>query len=312
MVLGVILLFSALKMSVAAYPEEGQVNIVFDMSHDQPLSYSKRNFTKAIDFFREHTEFLPRIHSKGEINATTLARARILVIPNPGKNFSSQELGVLSDFVAKGGSLFLLCDYQTGDRAIGRPEILNRILAAISEERIRFTTYQSDNETCGDAIIDLENNITLGYNVFIDGAEISAEKREMIGYGVRRVVIAGGSLSTSWDGLIVSRGANTSQAVTVEGQVIQNRPPWLAAFWIGKARVVLCTSTTMFSDTRCAGLNESWFQCEDNAILWYNIFKWMTQPLIHNPTPIMIVMASISLLTGTGLFCYVLVEKRRE
>lgn len=311
-VLGATLLFSALRLGVAAYPEEGQVAIVFDMSHDQPLSYAKRNFTMAIDFFLEHSEFFPRIHSSGEINATTLARARILVIPNPGRNFSTQELKVVADFVAAGGALFLLCDYQTGDRAIGNPEALNQILAAISEDRIWFTTYREGNETQGDAIVDLANNITLAYNIFIEGTTITAETREMIGYGVKRVIIAGGSLTTSSEGLVVSRGANTSRAVAINGQVIQDRPPWLAAFWIGEARIVLCTSTTMFSDTRCAGLNESWFQCEDNALLWYNIFKWLARPLIHNPTPIMVVMVAVVLLVGVGLLGYTLWQKRKE
>jgi hypothetical protein len=290
--------------SATAFPEEGQITIVLDMSHNQPLSMAKRNFTQAIEFFQSHTEYFIRIHSEGEINATTLNRARILVIPNPGRNYSVTELETISDFVSEGGSLFLLGDYQINERLIGNPGVLNQILHTISENRISFTTIERDNITQGDSITDSVNNITVPFNVRISSAGVTSENQASIFSGVGEIIIAGGSLSTNSSDLIVSRGTNSSRAVSIDGHIIQEQPPWLAAYSIGSARIVLCSSTTMFSDTLCAGLNSSWFQSGDNTILWYNIFNWITQPLVYDPTPIIITFMAIVLLIGTCLFLY--------
>jgi hypothetical protein len=307
-----LLMLAAPHLSVIAYPEEGQVTIVFDMSHDQSFSLLKNNFTQAIDFFQNHTEYFVRIHSAGELSAQNLSRARILVVPNPARNFSSTELEVVSNFVASGGALFLLGDYQTTERPIGNPAALNRILDRLSEDRIRFTTVQQANQTQGDAIVDSAHNLTLPFNIRIDGTAITAETREAIGLGVKEVLIAAGSLTTNWTDLIVSKAANTSHAVTVNGEVIQDQPPWLAAFWIGEARIVLCASTTMFSDTLCVGVNQTWFESADNRALWYNIFKWLSAPLLLNPAPIMIAFVALAFLVGIGLFGYSLWLKKRE
>jgi hypothetical protein len=299
-----ILVFMVPFQNTTAFPEEGQMVIVFDLSHDQPLSIDKRNFTQAIEFFQSHTEYFTRIHSEGEINATTLNRARVLVIPNPGSNYSTEELEAISDFVNQGGALFLLGDYQFDERRIGNPRALNQILQAISECRISFTSIEQGNITQGDSIVDSVNNVSVPFNVRISSAGVTSETQAAIFSGIEEVLIAGGSLLTNDSSLIVSRGANSSQAISLDGQIIQEQPPWLAAFTTGSARVVLCSSTTMFSDTMCAGLNTSWFQSGDNSILWYRIFNWMTRPLIYDPTPVLITFMAMVLLIGTGLFLY--------
>lgn len=299
-----LLVFIVPFQNTTAFPEEGQMTIIFDLSHDQPLSIDKRNFTQAIDFFRSHTEYFVRIHSEGEINATILNRARVLVIPNPGRNYSSVELGAISDFVINGGSLFLLGDYQIAERRIGNPGVLNQILHAISENRISFTIHEQDNITQGDSIIDSVNNVTVPFNIRINSAGVTSEPQAAIFSGIGEVIIAGGSLLTNDSSLIVSRGANSSQAISIDGQIIQEQPPWLAAFTSGSARIVLCSSTTMFSDTICAGLNTSWFQAGDNSVLWYRLFNWMTRSIIYDPTPILITFMAIVLLIGTCLFLY--------
>lgn len=288
------------------------MTIVFDLSHDQPLSIDKQNFTQAINFFRFHTEYFVRIHNEGELNATTLNRAKVLVIPNPGRNFSLTELEAISDFVGEGGSLFLLGDYQIAERQIGNPEALNQILSVISENRVSFTTFEKANTTQGDSITDPVNNITVPFNVRISSAGVTSEIQAAIFSGIGDVYIAGGSLSTNDSSLVVSRGANSSRAVSIDGQIIQEQPPWLAAFATGSARIVLCSSTTMFSDTLCAGLNSSWFQSGDNAILWYRLFNWMTRSEIYDPTPIWFTFVVIVLLIGVGLFLYSILRAKRS
>jgi hypothetical protein len=75
---------------------------------------------------------------------------------------------------------------------------------------------------------------------------------------------------------------------------------------------VLCSSTTMFSDTTCVGTNQSWFQSMDNAVLWFNIFRWMSLDLVQDPTLIMVFFVVLVLIAGFAVFAYSLLRTKRE
>jgi len=301
-----ILLFAHIpRTSVLAQQDQGQITIVFDFSHDQLFSPQKRNFTQAIDYLAAKPEYFIRILEEGDLTAENLTRSHILVLANPGKNYSSTEHEVISNFTAQGGALFLLSDYQVTERPIGNPLALNDILQAIGILGIRFTTFIEENETQGDAIIDPLNSQVLPYNVEVDETYLSTDlSRGVISAGIESLIVAGGSLTTSNPNFIMSTGSDTSQAVSLTGQAISNQPAWLAAFTYENSQIVLCTSTTMFTDTYCAATNSSWFESSDNALLWSNIIRWMALPLVQDPTPIMMFFVAIVLLAGIFLFVF--------
>jgi len=309
----ILLLFIVPQAKGTTQQEEGQISIVFDFSHDSPYSVTKRNFTEAIRFFVNYPEYQVRILEEGELTAANLSRSHILVIPSPMDNYSTSELEVISNYIIQGGSLFLLSDYQVADRRVGNPIAVNTILQALFESRIQFTTVTDGNQTEGDAIIDLNNSRIVSYNIEVNNTYLySYQNRESLISGINSVMVAGGSISTDLSELIISSGAETSQAVTINGDLIQNQPGWLSAFWIGSSRIVLCSSTTMFSDTTCIGTNESWFQSLDNSILWYNIFRWMSLDLVQDPTQIMIFFVALVLVAGIIVFVYSLWRTNRE
>ncbi len=298
--------------SAQAQREEGQVTIVFDFTHDQPFSPAKRNFTQAIDFFQNYPEYTVRILQDGVLTAENLSRSHILVIPNPGRNYSASEIDVISEYVADGGSLFLLSDYQIAERPFGNPVALNAILQGLPESRIQFTTLSTENETLGDAIIDPENSQLLSYNIQVNNTNINSyPSREIFSVGINSLLIAGGSLTTETPELIMSTGAQTSQSVTINGDILQNQPGWLAAFQIANSRIVLSTSTTMFTNTLCAATNATWFDSKDNTQLWSNIFRWMSIFLVEDPTPVMIFFVTLVLIAGIIVFGYSIWRKRR-
>jgi hypothetical protein len=293
------------QVSGASQTEEGQISIVIDFSHNSIYSVAKRNFTEAVGFFANYPEYQVRILDNGELTAANLSRSHILVIPNPTENYSASELGVISEYVNRGSSLFLLSDFQVPNRRIGNPLTVNLILQALLESRIQFTTVADNDRTEGDAIIDTEEAQILPYNIEVNSSHMfSYPNRELLFSGINSVIVAGGSLTTTYSELIVSTGSETSQAVRLNGDVIQDQPGWLSAFWIGSSRVVLCSSTTMFSDTNCLATNQSWFQSEDNSALWYNIFKWMSVNLVQDPTPIMVFFVALVLIVGFVVFAY--------
>lgn len=309
----ILLLFIVPQAKGSTQQEEGQISIVFDFSHNSTFSINKQNFTEAIGFFVDYPEYQIRILEDGELTAANLSRSHILVIPNPMDNYSTSELEVISDYVLQGGSLFLLSDYQVADRRVGSPIVGNMILQTLSESRIRFTTFTNNNNTEGDAIIDSENSRILSYNVEVNSSYLYSQlHRESLIAGINSIMVAGGSLTTELSDLVVSSGAETSQAVAINGDWIQDQPGWLSAFWIGSSRIVLCSSTTMFSDTMCVGTNQSWFQSLDNGVLWYNIFRWMSLDLVQNPTQIMIFFVALVLVVGIVVFVYSLWRTKRE
>jgi len=308
-----ILLFTLIpRTSVLAQQDEGQITIVFDFSHDQLFSPQKRNFTLAIDYLAAQPEYFVRILEKGELLAENLTRSHILVVPNPGRNYSSAEFEVISNYIAQGGALFLLGDYQVVERPIGNPLALNGILQALEIPGIHFTTFIEDNETQGDAIVDPANAQVLSYNVEVNRTFLSTDlSRGIISSGIESLIVAGGSLTTSSSDYIMSTGSDTSQAISLSGQTISSQPAWLAAFVYENSHIVLCTSTTMFTDTLCAATNTSWFESSDNELLWSNLIRWMAIPLIQDPTPIMVFFVAIVLLAGILLFVYSVWLKRR-
>ena len=311
-ILTVLLLALIPRISVLAQQDEGQITIVFDFSHDQLFSPQKRNFTLAIDYLTAQPEYFVRILEEGELTAENLSRSHILVVPNPGRNYSNSEFEVISNYVAQGGALFLLGDYQVVERPIGNPLALNGILQALELTGIRFTTFIEDNETRGDAIVDPLNTQVLSYNIEVNRTFLSTDlSRGIISSGIESLIVAGGSLTSSNPDYIMSTGSDTSQAISLSGQMISSQPAWLAAFLFKTAHVVLCTSTTMFTDTLCAATNTSWFESSDNAILWSNIIRWMAIPLIQDPTPIMVFIVAMALLAGILLFAYSVWLKRR-
>jgi hypothetical protein len=300
------------KGSAASQSEEGQITIVFDFSHDQLFSPTNRNFTEGIDFLSSRPEYFTRILTEGELTAENLTRSHILVISNPGKEYTTPELEVIYNFVNQGGSLFLLCDFQVAHRRIGNPVVLNEILQGISETRIQFSTVTEGDEIQGDVIYDLNNSRILPYNIQVNQTFITSDPlRATIGVNINSLVVAGGSLTTGTSELIVSTGAETSQAVTINEEPIQNQPGWLAAFWVGSSRVVLCTSNTMFSDTACVATNQSWFQSLDNSMLWLNVFGWLSASFILDPTLFLIFIVSLVLVVGMALFIYSFWLKKR-
>ena len=308
-----VLLFALVpRISVLAQQDEGQITIVFDFSHDQLFSPQKRNFTLAIDYLNVQPEYLVRILEEGELTAENLTRSQILVVPNPGRNYSNAEFEVISNYVARGGALFLLGDYQVVGRSIGNPLALNGILQALEIPGIRFTTFIEDNETQGDAIVDPASAQVLSYNVEVNRTFLSTDlTREIISSGIESLIVAGGSLTTSNSAYIMSTGSDTSQSISLSGQTISSQPAWLAAFVYETSHIVLCTSTTMFTDTLCAATNTSWFESSDNDLLWSNIIRWMAIPLIQDPTPIMVFFVVIVLLAGLLLFVYSVWSKKR-
>ena len=308
----ILLIFVLPQVGARTSGEEGQITIVIDFSHDQLFSPINRNFSQAIDQLQEYPEYFVRILEEGRLTAENLSRSHILVIPNPGKNYSSSEQEVISNYVTQGGSLFLLSDYQVDGRQLGNPIALNAILQQLPEDRIQFTTFLEGNNTQGDGIIDPMNAIGVPYNIQINASDFNTTfYRDLFAAGIKSIIIAAGSLTTDISPLLVSTGAETSEAVAINGQHISYQPGWLAAFENGNSRIVLCTSTTMFTDTICAATNQSWFQSMDNSLLWSNIFRWMSFPLLQDPTSIMIFFVVLVLVAGIVVFVYVLWLKKR-
>jgi len=81
--------------------------IVFDQGHDQ--YYDADKLSNFISLLREHREEV--YINNGSITEMLLAAADILIIPNPGKAFTTEEIQLIHDFIAANGSLLIMGNY---------------------------------------------------------------------------------------------------------------------------------------------------------------------------------------------------------
>lgn len=308
------IVFASVPRGVAMLEEE--VIVLFDESHGQNLTYTLRNFTKAIDALNgsvleykpgRYAKYLVRIlPSNATLNYSTLEGVDIVIIGNPDQNasFSEGELSSLVNFTEHGGSLFLMCDPQLNESVygeMGNPMELNKILSALNISSVWF----SCNDSLGDAIFNENHSVVQHpYFVYVNRTEFSNETS--ISDNIKRVLTFSSSIVVKNNKCIVATGDNMSYAIMPNGNyTFQNgtKPPWLAIYADGKFKVALCGSTVMFSDLNVKGLEKSWIDVEDNKILWLNIIKWLT-PL---PSPINVlnyftIAGSIILILGVASF----------
>ncbi|MFZ5952140.1 MAG: MBL fold metallo-hydrolase [Candidatus Rifleibacteriota bacterium] len=124
-----------------------------DCSHGNIDYYQGKFAGIKMDIYKE-SGFQMKSISKG-ITADVVKEAFVICIPHPSKDFTKEELAVLKDFSAKGGSLLLygMADYKN----LSNPDMLNDVLEVVGS-KIRF----NDDQVC-----DPTNNIGAPFRFFL-------------------------------------------------------------------------------------------------------------------------------------------------
>ncbi|MFX1518575.1 MAG: hypothetical protein ACFFCD_01435 [Promethearchaeota archaeon] len=290
-----LLQFTEVSVSQSVYAKEKKI-VLFDEVHLQ--FYNSERLHSAIASLNDSEDYTVFINRQ-RFSEVSLLGVDILFIGNPERSFTNQELFAISEYLKNGGNLFLLGDPRDN------PSNLNDIIDTIQYTDARFSR---------EVIFDEEHNLNEISTQIIISQEDLLESSP-IANGVQEICTQSIWVEDNDPTKVVATGSNFSLA-GLEGR---SQPAWLVASIVGRSRIVLCGSTRMFSDTKPAKSDVTWYQSKDNARLWQNIFSWLAQKDTP-PSFLDTISSSISVIisaliigivfTGGGLGVYYLFQRK--
>ncbi len=283
-------------MSQDTYATERKV-ILFDQVHLQ--FYTSERMQSAINSLNKTEDYIVFTNNQ-RFTETTFLGVDILVIGNPDRSFTLQERLAISGYLENGGNLFLLGDPR------GKTSNMNAIIDTAQYTDARFSRH---------VIFDEEHNLN-EISTQISVSREDLRESSPIANGVQEIVTNSIWVEDNDPTKVIATGSNFSLA-GLEGR---SQPAWLVASIVGRSRIVLCGSTRMFSDVKPAKSEVTWYQSQDNARLWQNIFSWLAQQetppsFLGNtiPQPLSIIVSSFIMgivFIGGGLGIYYLFQRK--
>lgn len=254
--------------------------ILFDFGHNQ--FFNETYYSKAIEALKEmkinDTQSIEIRITHGTLNETILAGVDVLIITNPGENasYSDAEYFAISEwFKNYGKGMFLLSNpYSENNSIIGRPQILNNILLNdyLSITGIEFLSVSSADEKPDVVVCDTCGLDPKGY--IIRTAIPKGNNSHEILTNVSVITTYSQSLQSTSPVLSLNK---SMYVYYPDGstQLLEESPIILAAKEVGDFKVLLSGSTIMFSDLPVRNLGTSWFEADNNSLLWKNSIKWL-------------------------------------
>ena len=184
--------------------------IIFDESHNQ--YYDSYKLSMFIDDLKKIYKV---IINKEPINNETLQGASLLIITNPRKSFSDEEVAAIKSFIENGGALLIMGDWY---KYISYRE-LNKITA---EYGIEFTA----TEVMDKLMFDYRSYFPL-IGVWSDDPQVQEIKNEV---GTRKIKYNGCMLKLSGEAAPIIYSFKTSYVVDKNGNTIAKGSVPVAAY----------------------------------------------------------------------------------
>ncbi|MFX0183973.1 MAG: hypothetical protein ACFE95_12895 [Candidatus Hodarchaeota archaeon] len=266
--------------STANQTIENPVIVFFDEAHGQYFNHSL--YSKALsDLTRNGMEL---IINNDTIDRTTLDGVDIFVSTNPKNSFTFEERHYISEYLKQGKSMFLLANplNEENDSLNGRSHFFNDIInyaspnIGLTESVINFWVDSEDSSTTTDVVKNEFSNAGISSYLLLN---INSSDHDILSLdqNVTSIITYTCSIRDAQESIILaSPEAFTKTAhnpihtyasdITVVGSIgpLDNG-----------ARILLSGSSLMFSDLNDSIVHSSWYESENNSILWKNIFKWL-------------------------------------
>ena len=271
--------------------ESVQLKVLFRNSPNQ--YYSSDLYTTIASDIRSEGGVFDTYDSTNQTAYQTFTDYNLIIIPNPGEEFSEEELTALKNYVDQGGSLLVMGDVQYGGNTYGKPDWLNQLLDYVGVgSKVRFW---GTNTRSGE-IKDDKNNDARPWQVVVSSKYFNPHE---LSIGLSKVIITSTSLDVKDPSVIVATSPETSYLTDVNDKVVsRGKIPWLAAVEVGSGKVVVCGSSRMFSDRSLSGIGTTYIKYGDNKLLFYNILGWTTG---YKPKPKPVIDIFIPVLDIFGL-----------
>ena len=196
----------------------------------------------------------------------------LIIIPNPGTDFSSEELQALKNYLDNGGSLLVMGDVQYSGNPFGKPDWLNNLLNYIGVGN--KVTFWGTNAQGDEIYDDAHNEANRPWQVRVTAKYFQPHE---ISIGISTVVTTSSTLDIKDPEVLIATSPETSYAEDINGNThARGKLPWLAAVEVGEGKVVVCGSSRMFSDRALSGSGVPYIKYGDNRQLFFNIVKWTT------------------------------------
>lgn len=265
--------------------------VLIDEGHSQYFNSTK--LSKAIAAIEDTGKAIVHTTTKDLVDEV-LAGVDLLIITNPGSNtqtvFSQIEKKAIAGWIKTGSkSLFLLCNPfdAADDNLRGNPVPLNDILAS-SYLQVSDTRFYEEAQTRSSNVIrngtELEKPPSM---LELLHPEVKNTKLQLINSSYEdSLSLLTKSSSVVADQHIVQTGFNT-YTIGQKGipNLLAENPCILGVSLLDKnSKVALSGSTLMFSDL--AGPEDaSWFDSQDNAILFSETINWLLNIIpVFRPT----------------------------
>ena len=264
--------------NLSVHAQNAEVKIIFRNSLNQ---YYSTDLYKTLIGDLESTGVVVSSYNGSDVlpDLSNLSQYDILVIPNPGSSFSSQELDLIKSYLDAGGNLIIMGDIQYDDRHYGKPDYLNALLDYIGvSSKVKFWGT-NDN---GDELKDNTNLLgNRNWQISVTSKYFSAH---IISVGIEKVAVNSPSLIVSDPSIIIATTPETAYAEDTEGNIhASGRLPWLVAMETSGGKVVVCGGSRIFSDARLYGPDIPYVTYGDNERLFFNIVWWITGVKIEPP-----------------------------
>ena len=269
---------------------EDQIVVLFDEGHGQFFDHSL--YSQAISDLTINRS-MKVVFNRGDLNRTSFEGVDIYVSTNPQKSYSEAEGHYINRFLTEGKSMFLIANPLNEDEETlnGRGSIFNDVIIdlefAFMMGNFWADTIYEDNYRPTDVIYnDFSNAGTSKYLHLIlnstDHEILSIDKN------ITSIVTYSCSLESAQEKVIIA--SPEAYATDVSGEIHIYSSDIIIFGSSSKeletgARVMLGGSSIMFSDLYDPVLNSSWYESENNSLLWLNIFDWLTEASPETPPP---------------------------
>jgi len=297
-ILATILILPYININTA-YSQENNISIIFRNSLGQ--YYSTNLYQTLIsDLEKVGVEVSSYNASESLPTIDNLSKYDILVIPNPGTGFSTDELSLIKQYLESGGNLIIMGDIQYDDRHYGKPSELNSLLSYIELSNKVMFWGTNDN---GDEIKDDSSNVgSRNWQILVTSKYFNPH---IISVGIEKVVVNSPSLIVSDPNIIVATSPASSYAEDTQGNVHKKgQIPWLVAIETSGGKVVVCGGSRIFSDATLYGTGTNYISYADNEKLFFNIVWWITNQKISAPVRVVVYY---SLLDYIGIIVGIIV-----
>jgi hypothetical protein len=277
-----------LVIDTQAQSDSGPYRILFDEAHDQYYTYTNGRFKTALDYLNQTSDFQVYLNTVEFENLSVLTSYDLIIIGNPGpdKNITLNETEILKNYTLFGGNLFLLSNYND----IGNPFPDGNITGSFSKLNNIVTVSGMPRWV-----------VEMGDETFQSNHPVTWKLKNLLTF-------TSGLNVTQQDDILATGPSNSYLENLDEDRFFQTS--WLYATQKGSSKFILCGSTVMFSDLNVTNLDGKkysgvvWVDAVDNLLLWANLIQWTLIRETPNLVTIFIIIVSIILAIGVGLYLY--------